>query len=190
MIRALGCCVRYIHHVGQEAARSGSRDQYTGRGGTALPDGSRMVAVLTQLDSHEDAPPVLRTILEDGGQLMELVLPKLSYCAPQQSILIARDGWRIEWCEKPSEDETMEERAAADELAAMRFIQAALDKGQKHTRRSAEEQHELSGLPRNRLRAALGRLLADGRVQQVELPESERRGSRTHYLKPITKVLQ
>ncbi len=185
LIRALGCCVRFIHHVGQEAARSATRDQYTGRGGTALPDGSRMVAVLSTLEDHDIAPPELRPLLEGGGQLLELSLPKLSYCPPQRPILIARNGWEIAWAERPDENQAALERAQADELAALRFIQAQLAEGKKHTIASAKEQYELSGVPRNRLRAAIGRLLADGRLQLRDLPEHERRGGRKQYLHPI-----
>ncbi len=190
LIRALGCCVRFIHHVGQEAARSAIKDQYTGRGGTALPDGSRMVAVLSPVEDHEIAPASLRPLLADGGQLLELSLPKLSYCPPQAPILIARNGWEIAWDEKPSENQAKEERAKADELAALKFLSDALKQGQKHTIASAKEQYELSGVPRNRLRAAIERLLADGRLQLRDLPEHERRGRRKQYLHPITEAVK
>ena len=188
MIRALGCCVRYIHHIGQEAARSAIRDQYIGRGGTALPDGSRMVAVLSPVEDHEIAPASLRPLLEDGGQLLELSLPKLSYCPPQRPILIARHGWEIAWAERPDENQAKLERAQADELAALRFLSESLARGQRHTKTSAKEQYQLSSLPRDRLVAAIGRLMADGRVMLRELPEHERRGGRTHYLQPTVEM--
>ncbi len=190
LIRALSCCVHYIHHIGQEAARSAARDQYTARGGTALPDGSRMVAVLSPVEDHEIAPPGLRPLLKDGGQLLELSLPKLSYCPPQRPILIARHGWEIAWAEKPTDEETVQERAHADELAALRFIQAQLDEGKKHSKTSAREQHELAGLPKHRLSAAIERLLADGHLQPRKLPEHECHARRTHYLHPIVQVTQ
>jgi RecA-family ATPase len=50
IVRGLGCCVRLICHVGKEAARSGALDQYASRGGSALADGARMVAVLRSWD--------------------------------------------------------------------------------------------------------------------------------------------
>jgi RecA-family ATPase len=49
-VRGLGCCVRLICHVSKEAARSGALDQYASRGGSALADGARMVAVLRSWD--------------------------------------------------------------------------------------------------------------------------------------------
>ena len=147
-----------------------------------------MVAVLSTVEDHETAPPQLRPLLGNGGQLLELSLPKLSYCLPQPPILIARNGWKIGWAIKPDEQQAVKERAQADELAALRFIQQQLDEGKKHSKSSAEEQWELAGLSRNRLRAAIGRLLADGRLKLCELPEHEKHGGRTHYLKPIVEA--
>lgn len=189
IMRALGCCVRFIHHTGQEAARSAFKDQYTGRGGTALPDGSRMVAVLTPVEDHSIAPAPLRPLLADGGQLLELSLPKLSYCPPQQPILIARQGWRIEWAEKPSTSEITAERDREDEAAMLRFIRSALKRGEKHTRRSIEEQHERIGLPRNRVRAAVSHLTEQGHLEIRNLPREERRGQRKDYLHPVQPVM-
>lgn len=188
LTRALGSCVRFIHHVGQDAARSALKDQYTGRGGTALPDGSRMVAVLSPVEDHEIAPASLRPLLKDGGQLLELCMPKLSYCPSQAPILIARNQWKIAWAEKPSNDQVKSDRAKSDEQAALRFISDSLERGQKHTKASAKEQYRLSGLPRDRLSAAIGRLIADGRLQQRDLPEHERHGSRKQYLVPIDEA--
>lgn len=50
IVRGLGCCVRLIAHTGKENARSGTLDQYASRGGSALADGTRMVAVLRSWD--------------------------------------------------------------------------------------------------------------------------------------------
>jgi len=188
IMRALGCCVRFIHHTGQEAARSAFKDQYTGRGGTALPDGSRMVAVLTPVEDHSIAPAPLHPLLADGGQLLELSLPKLSYCPPQQPILIARQGWRLEWAERPSDAEIAAERDREDEAAVLRFIQSALDRGEKHTRRSIEEQHERIGIPRNRVRAAVTQLIEQGHLEIRNLPREARRGQRKDYLHPVRPV--
>lgn len=48
----LRCAVLYVHHTGKANARDASLDQYSGRGGSALADGARMVHVLQRLD-HE-----------------------------------------------------------------------------------------------------------------------------------------
>ena len=49
----LDCCVEGIHHTGKANARDKSTDQYSGRGGSALADGARMVAVLYTLTPSE-----------------------------------------------------------------------------------------------------------------------------------------
>jgi len=43
---ALNCCIRFIHHTGKGNARDATTDHYSGRGGSALADGARMVHVL------------------------------------------------------------------------------------------------------------------------------------------------
>jgi regulatory protein RepA len=50
IVRGLGCCVRLICHTGKQGARDGVIDQYAARGGSALADGARMVAVLRVWD--------------------------------------------------------------------------------------------------------------------------------------------
>ena len=48
----LDCCVRFIHHTGQQVLRDGIIDMYAGRGGSALADGARMVVVLQPWSSN------------------------------------------------------------------------------------------------------------------------------------------
>ena len=49
----LGCCVQGVHHTGKANARDKALDQYAGRGGSALSDGARMIAVMQPLDPVE-----------------------------------------------------------------------------------------------------------------------------------------
>ena len=89
-----GCAVDVVHHTGKANARSGTTDQYSGRNGSALPDGSRMVAVLVQCSA---AAFYVETGISlgapDSGTGLRLALPKLSYCAPQPDIFIQRRGF-------------------------------------------------------------------------------------------------
>ncbi len=65
IVRELGCCVRLIHHTGKANARERTLDQYTARGGSALPDGARMVAVLQPWQPGcEGLPPRLGSPLD------------------------------------------------------------------------------------------------------------------------------
>lgn len=92
MLHLPGCAIDVVHHTGKQNARSGSVDQYAGRNGTALPDGSRMVAVLNELgaETFRDETGVIVQADERG---FRLVLPKLSYCERQGEIFIVRRGY-------------------------------------------------------------------------------------------------
>ena len=89
---ALNCCVRYVHHSGKANAREKAADQYAGRGGSAMADGARMVAVLQPL-SPDEWLKARASPLMDGESGMVLALPKLSYCPPQPDTLIRRKGY-------------------------------------------------------------------------------------------------
>jgi RecA-family ATPase len=93
IFRGLDCCVRFVTHVSQNAARGNVIDQYASRGGTALPDGSRMAAVLVPFyPKPSEAVPTTLPV-EANTTYMKLARPKLSYCRPQEEIYIARAGY-------------------------------------------------------------------------------------------------
>lgn len=90
-----------IHHSGKANAREKTLDQYSGRGGSALADGARMVAVLQPLDAGEwhqqrGAP------LQRGETGLVMALPKLSYAKQQGSLFIRRDGYRFTLKTRPN----------------------------------------------------------------------------------------
>lgn len=64
---ALGACILFVHHTGKQVAREEVMDQYAGRGGSALADGSRMVHVLYSLTADE-----WRT--KTGNNLQDVIL--------------------------------------------------------------------------------------------------------------------
>jgi RecA-family ATPase len=90
-----GCAVDIVHHTGKGNARAGTTDQYSGRNGSALPDGSRMVAVLIKLkpEGFYEATGIQLDSNESG---LMLSLPKLSYCAEQSDIYIRRRDFLFE----------------------------------------------------------------------------------------------
>lgn len=91
------CAVDVVHHTGKGNARAGTTDQYSGRNGSALPDGARMVAVLNKMgtDSFYEATGIKLNLSKREAGLL-LSLPKLSYCAPQSDIYIHRRGFLFE----------------------------------------------------------------------------------------------
>ena len=93
--RAISCCVLYIHHSGKQSARERMRDQYAGRGGSAFADGSRMVFVLQNVPPDDWCKGTGRDLAE-GETGLVLARPKMSYCPPQDEILISRIGYSFE----------------------------------------------------------------------------------------------
>ena len=178
IVRGLECAVRLIHHSGQSNARGGVTDQYAGRGGTALPDGCRMVTVLANAKRVMTTPPTGFDLSgQDSGFLLSR--PKLSYCPPQPNIWIRRRGWTYAYfVEQPRDPEAVRDNDA-DKVA--NFLADELTRGRKYTARSLEAVGSLK-LPRARLRAALAMLEVTGRVEERDLPAGERKGVKKTFL--------
>ncbi|MBK8184915.1 MAG: AAA family ATPase [Candidatus Competibacteraceae bacterium] len=176
--RGLDCCVRLIHHSGQANARNGAIDQYAGRGGTALPDGCRMVTILANA-TRVLLPKPDGFDLQPGETGFLMARAKLSYAPPQPNIWIRRRGWTFEYfIETPRNAEAVRDHDA-DKVA--KFLTEELHHGRRYTARSLEDSGRLK-LPRARLRAALATLETAGRLDERELPTDQRRGRKKHYL--------
>ena len=189
IIRGLDCCVRYTHHTGQTNAREGTTDQYTGRGGTALPDGTRMVQVLTEWKvGGKDTPPP--TILPgENAQVFRMHLPKLSYAAPsaKRTIWLRREGFGFAWASEVQK--TPEDYTRGNAAALLRFLHDDLNAGRYHTRNSLDENAGLIPLNRNPLRAARTFLFQQGCIEERDLPPEERKGGRQRYLHPCMEEI-
>ena len=91
-----GCAVDVVHHTGKANARLSTTDQYSGRNGSALPDGSRMVAVLIKCSvATFCAETGINLDVLDGETGLKLVLPKNSFCEQQPDIYLYRRGFRF-----------------------------------------------------------------------------------------------
>ncbi|SEO38400.1 hypothetical protein SAMN05216404_11956 [Nitrosospira multiformis] len=183
--RMIGCCILYVHHSGKQNARDRAKDQYAGRGGSAFADGSRMVLVLQNVSPDEWHAATDRD-LEEGETGLILARPKISYCAPQDEILICRSGYRFERIERIKVTKQMEQESAEDRV--LQFLTEQLGAG-KYYNKSTLEAHDLR-LPRAEIREAVDRLLASGRLTQEDWPaekKSGRGGART-YLHPMASV--
>ena len=179
IIRGLNCCVRLIHHSGQSNAREGAIDQYAGRGGTALPDGARMVTILASANRVKLARPE-GFDLQPGESGFVMARAKLSYAPPQPNIWIRRRGWTFEYViETPRNAEAVRDHDA-DKVA--KFLTEEFHHGRRYTANTLEQSGK-TGLSRSRLRAALATLETNGRVTPRDLPLELRQGGRKkHYL--------
>ncbi len=183
IVRGVDCCVRYISHVSQAAARAGVVDQYASRGGTALSDGSRMVTVLAAWQPGGKDEPPLTLEAPAGSSIIKLARPKLSYCPPQPLIWLARDGYSFTWAVS-APARTPEQEAAAHADQVERFLLSELADGRKHTRATLEQARFRMGLNRDPLRRALAELDVSRRIVETALPAEERIGGRKTYLRP------
>lgn len=94
IVWGLNCCVRLIHHTGKANARNGAIDQYASRGGTALPDGCRMVTILSNANDTTQNPPDGFDVAP-GDSAFIMARAKLSYAPPQPNIWIRRRGYEF-----------------------------------------------------------------------------------------------
>ena len=180
--RAISCCVLYIHHSGKQNARDKATDQYAGRGGSAFPDGSRMVFVLQNVLPADWSKSTGRDLAE-GETGLVLARPKMSYCPPQGKIMISRIGYSFEHVGEMTE--SMERESSDDRV--FRFLMTEFQADKRHTKSTLEAFSESPlGLKRAEIRDAVERLLSSGRVELLSVPSDKkpRRGGAHTYLHP------
>lgn len=178
--RALNCAVRYIHHVGKQNARDEVVDQYAGRGGSAFPDGCRMVTVLQRMTADKWFAAT-GTDLADDETGLRLCRPKLSYAPPQPDIFIRRTGYKFQHIQAAANGAAVLRDAAADQIH--RLLTAELAEGRYHSKNSLEGCDH--GLKRVDLRRALDWLNACGRIEERANPNRTDNRGAWRYLHPL-----
>jgi len=176
----LSCAVIYVHHTGKEAARSKSRDQYAGRGGSAFADGARMVHVL------QNVPPeawleFTGDELKNGESGLVLARPKVSHARPQPDLYIKRIGYRFESVTSGTGATVLLEANGAKVLSLLRAEIAA---GRYPTGRSIEPLAREQRIPQKALREAIDWLKSNMRVHETPMTTGGRGGARA-YLRPV-----
>ena len=179
IVRGLGCCVRFIAHTGKANARYKTLDQYTSRGGSALPDGSRMTAVMQSWhpDDERKLPPGLTFSPESSISI--LARPKLSYSPPNLPLIwIKRTGWAFEYVTEIIISDEEKEKSLFDQVE--RFLHSEVMAGVHHNKTSLDT--AVPGVVRAEARRVINQLIARGRVMEIELPKNEQVKSRKTYL--------
>lgn len=164
--KRLNCCVEGIHHTGKANARDKTSDQYSGRGGSALADGSRMVAVLnpvTPADWNKECGAPLGQ--DESGLRMSLA--KLSYCAAQDDIFIRRKGYHFE--HEVTVRRTPAQVADAVANQVHQFILDQYRQGRFYSKSDLEAKKDELSLSRDAVRAAITELSVSGRVTYDEV---------------------
>lgn len=176
---AVGCGVIYVHHTGKANAREESLDQYSGRGGSALADGARMVHVLQRL-SPGDWTTKTGDALGPSDTGFVLARPKMTWCEPQPHIYLKRQGFIFERfaAVDPSDGASALMQKQAE--VVLQFLKDEYLNGRKHTGRTLEA---VSPIQQKQTRLTLQRLLADGLVVSEKLQHHGRGGAHT-FLRP------
>lgn len=182
IVNELGCSFRYVHHTGKANARAKESDQYSGRGGSALADGSRMTVVLEAWDRKETPP--MGCAIGRFVSAFKLKRHKVSYAPPNQPVIwIRRDGFAFDAFTEAQQTPDEQREARIDQVE--RFLTSRLKDGEHHTQNTLIAQKSvMGGIPRDDLREAISTLLARGRVIEKELPKELRHGGRKFYLCP------
>lgn len=186
IVKGLNCCVRVVHHTGKVNAREGALDQYAGRGGSALADGSRMMSVLQtwtpEATGNRQPPPGCTPAPE--ASIVILARAKLSYAPPNLPLIwLRREGFAFAAF-------TEEPKPAPEDLRAMqadqveRFIRAELERERRYTQTTLEAVAGIMSLTRQTLRQALAELRISGRVIEAPMPKEQCQGGRKTYLCP------
>ena len=178
IMRGLNCCVRFVAHTGKEIARKKTLDQYASRGGSALSDGARMVAVMQSWKHGMDINPPPGCNPAPGSSIIMLNRPKLSYAPPQPLLWIRRTGFQFEYFTNVILSEEDRDKALFDQVE--RFLESEVAAGKKHSKDSLETALP-KGITRADARRAISQLLAQGRIVEAVLPKNERRGAKKKY---------
>ncbi len=166
------CAVMYIHHTGKANAREKTLDQYSGRGGSALSDGSRMVQVMQSLNSDEWREAT-GDALDIGNSGFVLSRPKLSYAPPQEALYIKRVGWAFQTV-KVQASGARNEKAEAVALALLRKHWERGEEVAKYRAHAAlAKDPEADGMKKNKFDEAINSLINAGKLKITK----NRRGS-------------
>jgi RecA-family ATPase len=177
----LGCAVRVIHHTGKANARDKTLDQYTARGGSALPDGSRMSFVLQSWTPNQSQTPPDGCQPDSDSSITILARPKLSYARPNLPLIwIKRTGWAFEHHTEIAVSAEERDRAILNQV--VQFLKSAEKRGAYYTKTDLESAHKEMRLQRNVIRDARDRLMAEGRIIEKDLPKELQKTKRKTYL--------
>jgi RecA-family ATPase len=184
IINGLDCCVRFTHHTGKANAREKSLDQYSGRGGSALPDGSRMTFVLQAWAPNDPGPrPPDAMEIEPTSSVTIYARAKLSYCPPNLPLIwVKRDGHLFTWMTDSQRPPEIARRERADQI--LRFLASELKASRYHTKNSVREQTTVLKMSQHQIREAVEELFVSNQVLLRPMPEHLRHGRRTDYLCP------
>ena len=184
IVRGLDCCVRLVHHTGKGNAREGTLDQYSGRGGSALADGSRMTTVLqTWSQGESETRPPSGCTTGPDVTITIMARAKLSYCAPLPLIWVRREGYVYQYFVEPPKLSPEQARSAQAEQV-WRYLVSELANNRRHSLRSLRDRAGELDMGRTSIERAVSELVLTGMAREMPLPKDEILGARKTYLHP------
>lgn len=180
----LNCCTLFVHHTGKSNAREATIDQYSGRGGSAFSDGSRMVFVMQNLNPA-DWKKQTGTELIIGSESGLIFNPaKLTPTKPQEPIYLKRIGYSFKTIKRVVKDASQLVYEHAD-IVWKALVDELSINDKYHSKKSFEAIKGDYGLTQNECRAAFATLEAQGRIEERARPKSASRGGAYKYLHPV-----
>lgn len=173
------CAVIYVHHTGKENARNKTTDQYSGRGGSALADGSRMMHVLQRVTPN-DWTTATGDILYGDDAGFVLARPKMTWCPPQPDIYLKRHRYIFTRYDHIGETAGAQRVNQINDNKVWLFLKDEWLRGKRHTQNSLED---AKVLPQKATRQTVQRLLKDGRLSRDDAGSGGRGGAH-HFLRP------
>jgi RecA-family ATPase len=183
-----GMAVEIVHHTGKANARLKATDQYAGRNGSALPDGSRMVTVMTKCSEEEFLDATGCRLSKVDRQIgLRLSMPKMSYAEPPDDIFIIRQGLRF-WSVQAlpgderaanllaKQDSKTEMSLAATKASILQALGASATSADVLDRYPSRSRViDMPGVVGKRTKrvAALNALLAEGLLEEPELQPAD-----------------
>jgi hypothetical protein len=185
---ALKCAVRGTSHVSKAVGRDGTSDAHSGRGGAAGGDNSRFVWNYWQYKQERDklvTPPYELIGQAEAGELYLLHIAKLTAArAAVERVWVVRQGfgftYRRDIAQTPQDRSKAKADADARQVLAYLRDEAAQDV--QYTTNLLEASAGRVGISRNRVRAALAYLKAQGLAWEADLPQDQRHGGRQTFL--------
>ena len=184
IVAALDCCVRYVHHSGKALDRVADGNQYAGRGGSAMPDGCRMVTILSAYDAKETKQkPPSGCVQGPGVSLTILHRSKQSYSPPNlPKTWIRREGHSyqhfFEFLVPP------DQQARAYEEQIVRYVISQLEEGRYMTARTLRAVSDQIGMTQREVTAAVEGAESCGKLVSHPLPRRMVQGVRKTFLGP------
>ncbi|VVO88112.1 hypothetical protein PS903_02136 [Pseudomonas fluorescens] len=182
--RELNCHVRFIAHTSKAVARDAITDQYAGRGGAALADGSRQFMQIA-VGPHKDWPVPMGAspLVLLGYEALRIHFHKVSYAVkPRAPIWLLRSGWGFTEFDGARSDEKLARQGDMARLCG--YLASKEEEGIHYSKSSLENANGSLGLTVKRIRELVNEGVQNGELIYLDLPTEKQHAKLKQYLAP------